>query len=154
MKKGSTMFLRAAALFFGVVVLGLCVFALPAGIRSAHAGAYRPILWGMYVPALPFFVAIYQALKLLKYIDRNRAFSEASVRALKSITYCAFAISGLYAIGLPYIYQVGAQDDAPGVVLLGFVFTFAPLVIGVFAAVLRKLLQSAIAIKSENDLTV
>jgi hypothetical protein len=33
-------------------------------------------------------------------------------------------------------------------------FVFAPIVIAVLAAVLQKLLDNAIAIKSENDLTV
>ncbi|MER2256900.1 MAG: DUF2975 domain-containing protein, partial [Priestia megaterium] len=36
----------------------------------------------------------------------------------------------------------------------GLVVPFASLVIAVFAAVLQKLLQEAIHIKSENDLTV
>jgi hypothetical protein len=33
-------------------------------------------------------------------------------------------------------------------------FVFAPMVIAVFAAVLQRLLQEAIYIKTENDLTV
>jgi len=55
---------------------------------------------------------------------------------------------------LPYIYLVADRDDAPGVMLLGLVFTCAPIVIAVFAAVLQTLLHHAIQIKSENDLTV
>ncbi|WP_423784009.1 DUF2975 domain-containing protein [Francisella tularensis] len=38
--------------------------------------------------------------------------------------------------------------------MLGLVFIFATLIVGVFAAVLQKLLQNAIDIKNENDLTV
>ncbi|MGH8412139.1 MAG: DUF2975 domain-containing protein [Pseudomonas sp.] len=34
------------------------------------------------------------------------------------------------------------------------VLTFAPLAIAIFAAVIQKVLRSAIDIKSENDLTV
>ena len=45
-------------------------------------------------------------------------------------------------------------DDAPGVVIVGMISIFAPMVIAVFAAVLQRLLQEAITIKSENDLTV
>ena len=41
----------------------------------------------MYVAAIPFFVALYQAFKLLSYIDKNQAFSELSVKALKKIKY-------------------------------------------------------------------
>ncbi|MED0659949.1 DUF2975 domain-containing protein, partial [Bacillus smithii] len=38
--------------------------------------------------------------------------------------------------------------------ILQFIIIFASLVIAVFAAILQRLLQEAINIKSENDLTV
>lgn len=154
MKPSSTFFLRAAVLILGLVVLALCIFALPAGITSDETGAYRPILLGMYVTTMPFFIALYQTLKLLSLIDKNKAFSEVSVGALKYIKYCALVIAGLYAAGLPYIYLVANKDGTPGVLKLGLVITFASFVIATFAAVLQKLLRSAIEIKSENDLTV
>lgn len=154
MERGSTLFLRAAVVIMAAVVLALCVFALPAGIRAEHVGAYRPILLGMYVPAVPFFLGAYQVLKLLGYIDTNKAFSKLSVRALSAVKYCALTISGLFAAGMPYIYLVAEQDDAPGVILIGLTFAFVPLVIATLAAVLQRILQEAIDIKSENDLTV
>lgn len=152
--KGSTIFLRVSVLGLGLMVLALCVFALPAGIRSDSTGYYRNILYGMYVTVIPFFIALHYTLKLLGYIDRNKAFSTASVTALKYIKYCALATAGMYTAALPYFYYAADQDDAPGVVLIGMLLVFAPLVIAVFAAVLQKLLHNAMIIKSENDLTV
>jgi hypothetical protein len=154
MKQGSTLFLRGAVGLIGLVILGLCIFALPAGIRSDQTGGYWPILMGMYVTAIPFFVALYQSWKLLGYIDTGKAFSLISVRALKVIGYCALIIGGLYLAGMPYIYLVADKDDAPGVILIGLVIIFASVVIAVFAAVLHRLLHDALEIKSENDLTV
>jgi hypothetical protein len=154
MKRGSTIFLRVAVFLLGLTVLALCVFVLPAGIRSDDIGDYRAILFGMYVPAIPFFYALYQTLKLLDYIDKNKAFSKASVKALNKVKYCALAISGMYAVGMPYIYVVADRDDAPGVVAIGLVIVGTSLVIATSAGVLQKLLQNAIDIKSENDLTV
>lgn len=154
MKRGSTIFLRAVVILIGLIVLALCAFVLPTGITHPNAGGYRFILAGMYLPAAPFFIALYQALKLLGYIDRNQAFSGRSVTALNNIKKCAVTIGALYAVGLPYIFIVADRDDAPGVVLLGLIFTFAPMVVAVIAATLQKLLHGAIAIKSENDLTV
>ncbi len=154
MKRGSTIFLRGVVLVIGLIVLALCVFALPAGISSDRTGDYRPILLGLYVPAIPFFFALYQTLKLLSYIDQNLAFSDASIKTLKYIKYCAITISAMFAAGMPYIYLVADKDDAPGVILLGLVIIFASFVIATFAAVLQKLLQNAMDIKSENDLTV
>lgn len=55
---------------------------------------------------------------------------------------------------LPFVYVVAEKDDAPGLILMGMVPVFASLVIAVFSAVLQRLLQEAIDIKSENDLVV
>lgn len=154
MKLDSTLFLKFIISLIGLGVLALCVFALPAGIISDETGAYRPILIGMYVPAIPFFIALFQTLKLLNYIHKNKVFSELSVNALKNIKYCAIAISALYTAGMPYIFYVADQDDAPGVAAIGFVIIFASMVIATAAAVFQKLLQNAVDIKSENDLTV
>ncbi|TWJ96497.1 hypothetical protein CHCC20487_0827 [Bacillus licheniformis] len=108
----------------------------------------------LYAAAIPFYFALYQAFKLLSYIDQNKAFSELSVRALKNIKYCAITISILFAAGMPLFYLIAEMDDAPGIILIGLVLIFASMVIAVFAAVLQRLLQEAIDIKSENDLTV
>jgi hypothetical protein len=127
---------------------------LPAGIVSDKTGYYRPILLGLYVPAIPFFFALYQAIRLLGYIDRNNSFSELSVRAFRNIKYCALAISGLFAGGMPYIFYAADRDDAPGVILMGLVIIGASVVIATFSGLLQKLVQNAVDIKSENDLTV
>jgi hypothetical protein len=158
--KGETFFLKFVLVLMGLPVLALCVFLLPglseyvAEIISGFSYMKYLFLIGMYATAIVFFFALYQTLKLLTYIDKNKAFSELSVSALKNIKYCAIAISILYVAELPIIYLIADADDAPGVMLIGLVITFASMVIAVFAAVLQKLLKHAIDIKSENDLTV
>lgn len=157
MNRSSTIFLRFVVLAIGIAVLALCVFALPAIAKNTPAGystVLYPILIGMYVAAIPFFIALLQSLRLLTYIDRDHAFSDLSVRALRNIKVCAVSITVVYCGVMPFFYFIGEKDDAPGVILIGVVFIFASLVIAVFAAVLQRLLKSAIDIKSENDLTV
>jgi hypothetical protein len=158
MKRGSTNFLRSVIILIGLVVLGLCVIALPQLIsmelESNSDFDYGIIFLGLYLPAIPFFFALYQALKLLGFIDNNTAFSEKAINTLKNIKYSASVISGLFIGGMPYIFYVADRDDAPGVAALGFVIIGASIVIATFAAVLEKLLQNAADIKSENDLTV
>ncbi|MFK2825297.1 DUF2975 domain-containing protein [Bacillus sp. B190/17] len=163
MKRGSTLFLRAAVIFIGIPVLALCIFLLPQianeAIEQAKKGAHLAyvvfgILIIMYVSAIPFYFALHQALRLLSYIDKNQAFSELSVRALKKIKNFAITISGLYVTALPLVYIIAEWDDAPGLILIGMVIIGASMVIAVFAAVLQRLLQEAINIKSENDLTI
>jgi hypothetical protein len=155
LERSSTLFLRTVIVLMGLIVLAFCIFVLPEGIRtSVDWTGYRPILLGMYVPAVPFFIGLYQSLKLLNYVDKNKAFSKGSFKALNIIKYCAGTISVIYAIGLPFIFRVADMDDAPGVVLIGLAFTFAPMAIAVVAAILQKMLKNAINLKSQNDLTV
>ena len=144
----------------GGLVLAFCIFAVPAissgvGVEWPELAYLKyPILIAGYLTAIPFFIALYQAFKLLSYIDKNTAFSVASVKALKYIKYCGIAMSILYFAGMPILFQIADADDAPGLVLIGLALATAPLVVAVFAAVLQKLLQNAIDIKSENELTV
>ncbi len=158
MKQGSTLFLKIAVFLIGVPVLALGIFGVtdlvnnPANPDYAHI--LYPIVIGMYVSVIPFFVALYQAFKLLSYIDKSQAFSDMSVTALKKIKFCALTISGLYVVILPFVFLVADLDDAPGLIIVGMVPVFASMVIAVFAAVLQRLLQEAIAIKIENDFTV
>ena len=113
-----------------------------------------PVMITLTATLVPYFIALYQTLHLLSYIDKGRAFSLLSVTALKKIKYSAIAFSGIYLIFQPIVYMVAQADDAPGIVIIGAAMVGAPIVVAVFASVLEKLLHSAIAIKSENDLTV
>lgn len=153
-KNGSTLFLRLVVLSFAALILGLCIVALPMGIMSDKTGLYRWILVGLYIPAIPFFYAIQQTMRLLGHIDKNTAFSDGSVMVLKNIKYCGSLIAGLFSAGMPYVYYVADKDDAPGVIVIGLVIIGASIAVAVFAAVLQRLLQNAIDIKQENDLTV
>ena len=159
MKKSSTIFLRVVIYLMGFAVAGLCVILLGVSISGnvgipGYPGLFLPLMLGMLATSVPFFFALYQGLLLLSYIDHNSAFSELSVKAIRKIKYFSGAISVLYALMMPYIMYVAEKDDAPGGVIIGLVLIFAPFVIAVFAAVLERLLQNAIEIKSEKDLTV
>ena len=158
--KRETLFLKVVIFLMAIPVLAVCIFVVPP--LTTFAGELIPkipylqyvFLFALYLTAIAYFVALYQALRLLSYIDRNIAFSELSVKALKNIKYCALIISGLYVLCMPIIMFMAEVDDAPGLGALGLIITFASFVIAVFAAVLQKLLKNAIDIKSENDLTV
>jgi len=159
-KKGSTWFLRIVISLMGLIALAVAIFALPSMYKgipneySVSVNFLRLFIAGLYLSLIPFFIALVQSLKLLSYIDKNTAFSEKSVSALKTIKYCGIAVSVFYASCVPLLFQVAELDDAPGLGLMALAFVCVPLVVTTFAAVLEKLLQNAINIKSENDLTV
>ncbi|GIN88256.1 putative membrane protein YoaS [Heyndrickxia sporothermodurans] len=160
MKQVTTLFLKIAVIFIGIPILALCIFLVPelaniaAKLLPEFAYIKYLVFFVFYASVIPFYFALYQAFKLLTFIDKNKAFSQISVIALKKIKYCAITISSLHVLVLPLFYLFAEKDDAPGVSFIGLVVPFASLVIAVFAAVLQKLLQEAINIKSENDLTI
>ena len=158
--KPETLFLKLAVVLMGFPVLALCIFLVPelGNIAAKLLPEFDLIKYLVSfvfdASAIPFYFALYQAFKLLRYIDKNKAFSQLSVNALRNIKFCAITISILHVLVLPLFYLFAEKDDAPGVIFVGLVVPFASMVIAVFAAVLQKLLKNAIDIKSENDLTI
>src|SRR3989344_6445743 len=125
MKQASTFFLKAVLIIIGVAVAVFFILAIPyisagVGIEWPQLSHLKyPILIGGYLTAIPFFFALYQAFKLLIYIDKNTAFSESSVKALRYIKYCGITMSILYVAGMPILFQIADADDAPGAVGFG-----------------------------------
>lgn len=158
--KRETVFLKLSVIVLALPILAACLFLLPFLWRDATesggwiANSMRPILVGMYVAAVPYFMALFQTFTLLGLIDRNEAFSYRSVKVLRMIKYCALTITVIYMALLPFFYWFAERDDSPGFLVLGFVFVFAAFVIAVFAELLQKLLKRAIDMKQEIDLTV
>ena len=112
-----------------------------------------PFLALVYTGSIPFFVALYQAFKVLGYAGQNNIFSPAAVKALRTIKYCAIAIIGFVALGEIFI-MLGNSDDRSGGVFMGILITFVSIVIATAAAMFERILQNAVDIKSENDLMV
>jgi hypothetical protein len=159
MKRVSTIFLKVVILLIGIAALaGLIRFPLTEG-RAANLNLFSiywdPVIAYMYVASVPFFAALFQAFKLIGYIGQNKVFSPNSVKALRNIKYSAMAIAGFIVVGIIWLVSAQhGQDDAAGPISLGVILTFVSIVIATAAGVFEKLLQSAVDIKSENDLTV
>ena len=107
-----------------------------------------------YAASIPFFVALYQAFKVLGYAGQNKVFSQAAVKALRTIKFCAIAIIGFVVVEELFIMLNHGSDDPAGGVFMGVIITFGSIVIATAAAMFERILQNALDIKSENDLTV
>jgi hypothetical protein len=58
-------------------------------------------------------------------------------------------------VAVSVIFMIGAdREDRPGGTFMRILITFPSIVIGTAAAVFERILQNAVDIKSENDLTV
>jgi Protein of unknown function (DUF2975) len=160
MKRGSTIFLQAVLLILGV---GLFVFLLwepHLEGRNVNATLFEmyfkdPFLAYIYLAFVPVFIGLYQGFKLLGYARRDDIFRQHSVRALRIVKYCALttAIFILGAEAYIFIFIRGTDDIAGGVMMGAFIILVSS-IIATAAAVFERLLQNAVDIKSENDLTV
>ncbi|HEU0112350.1 MAG TPA: DUF2975 domain-containing protein, partial [Flavisolibacter sp.] len=116
---------------------------------------FDPLILYVYASSIAFFVALYKAFKLLGYIGQNKVFSSQSVKALKSIKYCAIILGILIVAAGIFIRIFHHKDDDPaGFIAICMVMTFATAVVATAAAIVEKILQNAIDMKSENDLTI
>ncbi len=158
MKKGSTFFLKGVILLIAIGVLaGMLWFPQTEGratnldLISIYAD---PFIIYIYLASIPFFVGLYQAFKLLNLIDTNKAFSQGAVNTLKNMKYASLSLISFIALAMLYIRFAAGGDDPAGPTMLGIIASLAAAIIATAAAVFQKLLQNAVNIKSENDLTV
>jgi hypothetical protein len=164
MTKVSTLFARGVVYLVGIAALAVLFILLPELVREESVGKptntflTAAFFGAVYIISIPFFVALFQTHKLLHFIDKNKAFSSESIKALRNIKMCAITFSVLILLalvgGISIVRSIDSGEDVAGFVTLGIIFTFVPSVIAVFVAVLQKLLVDAVAMKSENDLIV
>ena len=160
MKRGFTIFLQIVIVLIGIGVLGLLLWEPQVEGRNVHATQFEiyfkdPFLAYIYLAFVPFFIGLYQAFRLLGYARRDEVFSDRSVRAFRIIKYCAITTALVIVGAEAYIFIfVRGTDDVAGGVMMGVFIIFVSAVIATAAAVFERILQNAVDIKSENDLTV
>lgn len=158
MKKSSTLFLKIIILVIAIIVLvGMVWFPQTEG-RAANLDLISiysdPFIIYIYIASTPFFIGLYQAFKLLNFIDANKAFSQGAINALKKIKITSLSLIGFIVLALLYIRFFAHGEDAAGPTMLGICVSLAFGVIATAAGVFQRLFQNAVDIKSENDLTV
>src|SRR5262245_48764539 len=115
MKRSSTAFLQTVIVLIGIAALALLLWEPHIEGRNAHATPFEiyfkdPFLAYAYVASIPFFAALYQAFKVLRFARQNKVFSQAAVKALRTIKFCAMAIIGFVAVGEVYIILHETDD--------------------------------------------
>ena len=158
MKRCSTIFLQIVIVLIGIGALALMLWEPHIEGRNTHATPFEiyfkdPFLAYVYTTSIAFFVALYQAFKVLGYVRQNKTFSQATVKALRTIKYCAIAIIVFVAVSGIFI-MFADKDDRPAGVFMRILIAFPSIVVATAAAMFERILQNAVDIKSENDLTV
>ena len=158
LKRSSAAFLQAVIVLIALAALALLLWEPHTEGRNAHATAFEiyfkdPFLAYAYIASIPFFAALYQAFKVLGYARQNKVFSQAAVKALRIIKFCAIAIIGFVA-GAELFIMLHDSDDRAGGVFMGLLITFGSIIIATAAATFEWILHKALEMKTENDLTV
>jgi len=157
MNRSATIFLQIVIVVVGIAVLAFLLWEPHVEGVNARATLFEMYLdlfiAYAYLASIPFFVALYQAFKLLGYARQNRVFSHEAVKALRTIKYCALAMIGFVAVSVIFMIH-GERDDRPAGVFMRMLITFPTIVVAAAAAMFERILQNAVEIKAENDLTV
>lgn len=162
MKKSATLFLQVVIVLLGIGTLALMLWFPHVEGVNANATTLReiyfddPFLAYAYSASIAFFTALFSAFKLLSYIRRNEVFSRNAVKALRTIKYCAITLVAFIAGAEVYFFTVSrkVEEDIAGGVMMGLIMIFISAVIATAAGIFEKMLQNAVELKSENDLTV
>ena len=160
MKRGPTIFLQIVIVFFGMLVLFLLLLEPQTEGRNVNATQVEiyfkdPFLVFIYLAFVPFFVGLYQVIKLLGYARREEMFSERAVRSMRMTKFCAIATALFFLGAEAYIFVfVRGTDDVAGGVMMGAFFILVSAVVATAAAVFERILRDGRDLKTENDLTV
>ena len=161
MKRSSTVFLQIVVVLIGVGALALLLWEPQVEGVNKDATLFEiyfqdPFLALVYAGSIPFFIALYQAFKVLGYVRRNKVFSPEVVRALRTIKYCALAIIGFVVVEefVILLMNDGDSEDPGAPLFMGILIAFPSIVVATTAAMFERILQNAVDIKSENELTV
>jgi len=157
-KRGSTLFLKVVILLTAIGALIWMLWFPQTEGRATNLDLISiytdPFIIYGYITSIPFFVGLYQAFKLLNFIDANKAFSQGAVNTLKNMKFASLSLIGFIALAELYLRFFVHGDDIASPTMLGICMALAFGVIATAAGVFQKLFQNTVDIKSENDLTV
>ncbi len=159
MQKSSTIFLQLVIVLIGIGVFFLVLFEPHIEGRNAHATIIEiyfndPFLMYAYIGSISFFVSLYQAFKVLGYVRQNKTFSQATVKAIKTIKYSAIVLFIMVGAALAYLCIVRPGDDIAGGVFISLLIIIVSGITVSVAGMFEQFLQNTMDITSDNDRAV
>jgi hypothetical protein len=148
----STIFLQSVIVLIGIGAVALLLWEPHIEGRNAHATLFQiyfndPFLAYAYIASISFFAGLYQAFRLLGYARQDNIFSQASVKAVRTIRFCAIAIIGFVAGGEVFV-RLGDSDDRAGGVFMGILIALGSIVVVAAAAIFERVLRDGVNLKS------
>ncbi len=131
-----------AALFFGPWAVNLWFSAYRGFAELSTIKHLMTLFVCCFYPSAVFaYIALYCLIKLLFNIKKQEIFTNKNVKYLRLISWCCFAVAFITLIG--------------GIFYIPFSFiAVAAAFIGLMLRVVKNVMQNAVEIKTENELTI
>ncbi len=147
-KASATLSMALAILFFigliaGAILLPAYLEAVTgAGVGEDWGGEARAIILALAYGVLALAAAAdVQLILLLRRVWREEVFTGPSVALIRGISWCCIIAGGLFLwLGMYF--------------LIAFAVAFVAVLVGICLRVVKNVIETAMEIKSENDLTV
>ena len=161
MKRSEVVFLQTVLVLIGVAAMALLLWQPQVEGVNKNKTNFEiyfqdPFLALAYTGSVPFFVALYQAIRALGHVGRNQVFSPEVVASLRIIRYCALVVIGfVFVEEIVILFMTDRDGDNPGApIFLGMLIVFPAVVVVAVAGMMERILQKAVDMKSESELTV
>lgn len=153
-----SIWLKGLLLMSGVLGLFLC-FGLAPNMGStlaesdpSRAHLFWPCLLFIWIACIPIYMALYQAWMIFKNVGEDNSFCEENMLRLKKVSRLSIIVVLMYSCAAFWLLIVDLVNFY--IFLAIFVILFASIFVAVSSAVLSHLVNKAVELQKENDLTI
>ncbi len=114
-------------------------------INLDYDPSIRSLSIAFYAASPLSFLALYLLIRLLLNVIHDKVFIDANVRYLRYISYCCYAVA---VVCIVYLLL-----SRPFFKSVSFI-AFAMLIVGTLIRVVKNVMQGAVELQRENDLTI
>lgn len=148
MKKIATVVLQIVIVLIGVGALAFMLWEPHVEGVNANAAFFEvyadPFIVYMYIASIAFFAVLYQIFKVLGNIGQDKTFSQATLKALRTIRYCATTFVVLVTVPVGYLFIARPEDDIAGGVAVGLFIVLVSVVTAIVATMYGRFVQKAV----------
>jgi hypothetical protein len=150
MNRSAAHFLQFVIVLLGAGMLALMLWEPHLEGRNIDATLFQiyfqdPFLAYAYTASIPGFMLLYQAYQALGHVRENNAFSPATLKAVRTVKYCALAVIGFLVGGESWLFlYMSGKDDIAGGVAIGLFFILIFSAIAIIAAMFERVLRKGV----------
>jgi hypothetical protein len=140
--------MKVMLIIAGLGVLFLDLYVLPLAIIVGGNNDYimmpylMVIYLSIYIMSFPFFVILFKAFITLNLIKVEQFYSLKTVKNFQLIKVCAYSITLVVFVDLPFLYFLADYEDAPGLLLIGIIIFGVSLFIALFITRFKLLIEA------------